>query len=194
MRTTQQKKEAILNVATELFSTQPYHKVAMDEIARRARVAKGTLYYHFKSKEALYASLLHQGLDSMLQRLKARFDKTDPVENLAFFVRELAHFFHEKRTFFLVLQQEESSLFSKKLKNCYEKICTLRDLLGSIIKEGIGKGYIREDVEPDVLIEIIMGMIKEPVLKGKTDPELHSDMVIKILAEGISKKTFSNEN
>ncbi|MBI5214055.1 MAG: helix-turn-helix transcriptional regulator, partial [Nitrospirae bacterium] len=41
------KKDSILGAATGLFSKRPYHMVAMDDIARKARVAKGTLYYHF---------------------------------------------------------------------------------------------------------------------------------------------------
>ena len=40
----------------------PYHEVRMDDIAERAQVAKGTLYLHFKDKEALYRALMLEGL------------------------------------------------------------------------------------------------------------------------------------
>ncbi|NOY65688.1 MAG: TetR/AcrR family transcriptional regulator [Nitrospirae bacterium] len=189
MKASEIKKQEILSVATELFSTLPYHKVAMDDIARKAGVAKGTLYYHFKSKEALYASLLHKGLDSMLSRLKESFIKKDPLENLLLFIKELATFFHEKREFFLVLHQEESSLYSIRLKNCYEKVCTIRELLASLLREGIQKGCIRDDINSDLLIEIIMGMIKEPILKNNAVPESHIDTVAKVLTTGIKKSS-----
>ncbi len=188
MKSSEIKKEEILAAATELFSTTPYHRVAMDDIAQRAGVAKGTLYYHFKSKEALYASLLHRGLDNMIRRLKEGFVREDPLENLLFFTRELSSYFHEKREFFLVLHQEETSLFSMKLKNCYEKICSVREILGSLIKEGIEKGCIRDDIDTEILIEIIMGMIKEPIIKNNATPEVHIDTLTKVLTSGIKKK------
>ena len=46
-------KESILSVANKLFSRFGFHKTSMDEIAKIARKAKGSLYYHFASKEDL---------------------------------------------------------------------------------------------------------------------------------------------
>ncbi len=48
------KKDAVLESALTLFSKVGYNNVSMDEIARHARVAKGTLYYHFKDKKKLF--------------------------------------------------------------------------------------------------------------------------------------------
>ncbi|MBN1186981.1 MAG: helix-turn-helix transcriptional regulator, partial [Bacteroidales bacterium] len=47
-------RESILNVATRLFGRFGFHKTSMDEIAKIARKAKGSLYYHFASKEDLF--------------------------------------------------------------------------------------------------------------------------------------------
>lgn len=182
------KRSVILEAAMELFSRRPYHKVQMDEIAKRAQVAKGTLYYHFKSKESLYASLLQSGLDAMINRLKREFSDDDPVKNLNLFIREMVYFFHENRSFFIVLQQEERNLFSKKLDNCYEKICTVRELLVNLLMKGIEQGAIHGEMDVDLLSDIIMGMIKAPVLKGKTDPSEHGEAIIRILNEGINLK------
>ncbi len=50
------RRARILKAATELFMTQGYRKTSVDEIARRAEVAKGTVYLHFENKSDL---LLH---------------------------------------------------------------------------------------------------------------------------------------
>ena len=47
-------KEKILKTALELFSQKGYSNVSMDDIKDAAGVAKGTLYYHFKSKDDLF--------------------------------------------------------------------------------------------------------------------------------------------
>lgn len=52
--TSKDKRRArILQAATELFMAQGYRKTSVDEIARRAEVAKGTVYLHFKNKSDL---------------------------------------------------------------------------------------------------------------------------------------------
>jgi len=180
------KRSMILRVATDLFSRYPYHKVAMDSIAKKANVAKGTLYYHFNSKEELYASLLHEGVDEMLQKLNAQPGNTTPEEKLKRILRELILFFHENRAFFVVLHQEEIRLLTKKLKNCYRKICTVKDLLVSTIKEGIEKGAFRTVSKPELLAEMILGMIKVPVTKGIYDKQHHSEIATEILLNGLN--------
>jgi len=51
-------KESILSVADKLFSRFGFHKTSMDEIAKIARKAKGSLYYHFASKEELFREVV----------------------------------------------------------------------------------------------------------------------------------------
>lgn len=188
MKAKELKKRAIMRVAMELFSKYPYHQVAMDDIARYAKVAKGTLYYHFKSKEALYASLLYDGVDKLLSCLREKFKEGDVVENIKLFVTELTKFFHEKRSFFLVLQKEESKVLDKKLSNCYKRFCTVKDILKSFIEDGQNKGLIRNDINSSIVTELIMGMIKNPITNTKIEPEEHAKAIVSLLEEGLLNK------
>lgn len=52
------KKEAILNVATELFSEFGYHAVGVDTVIAKSKVAKMTFYKYFPSKINLIESVL----------------------------------------------------------------------------------------------------------------------------------------
>lgn len=52
------KRETILNNATRLFSEKGYHNTALAEVARLTSVAEGTIFYHFKTKEELFAAIL----------------------------------------------------------------------------------------------------------------------------------------
>lgn len=52
------RREAILDAALEEFSSKGYAVARMEDIARRAKVAKGTLYIHFKDKEGLFNGLI----------------------------------------------------------------------------------------------------------------------------------------
>ncbi|HVK69755.1 MAG TPA: helix-turn-helix domain-containing protein [Polyangium sp.] len=59
--------ERILVVAQELLLGWGYKRVTIDDIARRARVGKGTIYLHWKSKEALFMELLRREVAAMLE-------------------------------------------------------------------------------------------------------------------------------
>jgi AcrR family transcriptional regulator len=51
-------RQRIQAVALELFAEQGYDKTSLREIAERLDVTKAALYYHFKSKEDIVASLV----------------------------------------------------------------------------------------------------------------------------------------
>lgn len=56
--TKDQTKEKILVVAARLFGKYGFKKTTVDEIAHTAHKAKGSVYYYFKSKEALFLAVV----------------------------------------------------------------------------------------------------------------------------------------
>jgi AcrR family transcriptional regulator len=58
-------KEKIIEVADKLFGKFGFYKTSMDEIAKIARKAKGSLYYHFASKEELFKEVLDKEIELM---------------------------------------------------------------------------------------------------------------------------------
>lgn len=63
-------RERIRSVAMELFSERGYEKTSLREIAERLGVTKAALYYHFRTKEDIVASLsedLRGGIDDIVQ-------------------------------------------------------------------------------------------------------------------------------
>src|SRR4029077_16266286 len=58
-------RQRIQSVALELFAKQGYDKTSLREIAERLDVTKAALYYHFKSKEDIVASLVEDYFGQM---------------------------------------------------------------------------------------------------------------------------------
>ena len=65
------RRQAILEAALTVFAEHGYEAARLDEVARRAGVAKGTLYLYFKDKEALFESLIRSAIDPIYERLQA---------------------------------------------------------------------------------------------------------------------------
>ncbi len=67
----------IVTVATNLFSRFGFHKTSMDEIAKIARKAKGSLYYHFASKEELFKEVVSKEIMNLKDQLDVIINNTD---------------------------------------------------------------------------------------------------------------------
>lgn len=64
------KREQIMAVALDEFGRNPYTRVSVGTIARRAGIAKGSIYQYFEDKQDLYMFLLHQAGEVKLEFLK----------------------------------------------------------------------------------------------------------------------------
>ncbi len=54
----EEREQRILDVAAELLERWGYRKTTIDDIAKQARVAKGTIYLHWKTREDLFIALI----------------------------------------------------------------------------------------------------------------------------------------
>jgi AcrR family transcriptional regulator len=64
------RREAILSAALEEFSIQGYAAARLDDVARRAGVAKGTIYLYFADKETLFQELARSMLSPLVGHLE----------------------------------------------------------------------------------------------------------------------------
>lgn len=77
-------RRAILDAAEEAFAASGFHGAHMQEIARRAGLAVGTIYNHFGQKEDVLLALLEQRIDEMAEVLRPeKGDPKDYAEKLA---------------------------------------------------------------------------------------------------------------
>jgi AcrR family transcriptional regulator len=90
------KREAILGAALDLFGRYGYRRTSIDDIARQAGVAKGTVYLYVENKEALFRTLSQSLLDRMLaEARRAAAAQTPIAERLTRILDAKFGFFHE---------------------------------------------------------------------------------------------------
>jgi AcrR family transcriptional regulator len=66
------RKSAIISAAGRLFEKTGYQEIHMTAIAREARLAKGTLFFYFKTKEELFLALAREEMERWHQRINER--------------------------------------------------------------------------------------------------------------------------
>ncbi len=80
-------KDIILHVAGKIFAKHGFSKTTIDGIARAAHKAKGSIYYHFKSKEELFQGVVEKEFQTLRSELiKAIDDGKNAKEKLTNYI------------------------------------------------------------------------------------------------------------
>jgi AcrR family transcriptional regulator len=72
------KRKQILDGARRIFFGHGFDAASMGEIAREAKVSKGTLYVYFDSKEALFSAIVDETKRETAERMMLELDPDDP--------------------------------------------------------------------------------------------------------------------
>jgi len=73
----QARADALVLAAEEALTQASYHDITILEIAKRAGLAKGTVYLYYPSKEALFLAVLTRKIDMCFDTLEARLKEDD---------------------------------------------------------------------------------------------------------------------
>src|SRR5690349_20372311 len=91
-----ERRQAIIEAAMEEFISRGFAATRLDDVARRAGVAKGTIYLHFKDKESMFEELVRTAIVPLVNRLapppQLSGSVRDAIEGFAeAFIREVAN-------------------------------------------------------------------------------------------------------
>lgn len=78
----QARRAAILSAALDEFSARGFAAARLDDVAKRAGVAKGTIYLHFRDKEALFQEIVRAEIGPFIGLLERAPDAQVPVRAL----------------------------------------------------------------------------------------------------------------
>jgi TetR/AcrR family transcriptional regulator, cholesterol catabolism regulator len=81
-RNKRDKRERLIRAARELFKTKGFQSTTTSEIAELADVAKGTLFFHAKSKEALLVMMFQEEVGDAINRAFAKVPDAPFIEQL----------------------------------------------------------------------------------------------------------------
>ncbi len=89
----EERRSAILKAAAHLFSVREYREVSIDDVARGAGLAKGTVYLYFKTKETLFLELCADAFRGWFNALETGFFRRKYRANRI----GIRHCFHAER-------------------------------------------------------------------------------------------------
>jgi AcrR family transcriptional regulator len=79
----EKRRTAILAAALEEFAARGFAATRLDDVARRARIAKGTIYLYFRDKESLFQELVRTMLSPLVGTIEAAPLRDVPIRSVA---------------------------------------------------------------------------------------------------------------
>ncbi|MFD0716553.1 TetR/AcrR family transcriptional regulator [Paenibacillus sp. GCM10027626] len=155
-------KDKIIQAAIEVFSENGYHRASMDEIALRAQVAKGTLYYNFPGKAQLFKTIVKQGFQRITEQINA--DLCAPIPLKDKITRTINHYldlFLESRHFSHIVFNELSNGIEQDVLDELKQIRSEHlQFLVAILEEGKSEENFLRDLDSHLAAASIFGTLQ----------------------------------
>lgn len=175
------RREALLAAARDVLVQDGYHAARIDDIARRAGVAKGTYYLYFKDKRAIFAELV----DGLVARIEAAIVRVDETADLGAQVR------HNIRATVAVLAEDRElarvvlaptagldAAFSATIAEMHDRVVAI---LSKALADGQALGVVGPG-DSDLLATFAIGALKEAVLRSKELDPARRELLVEQLA------------
>lgn len=168
-RSREATRRRLVDAGTELFALEGLHGVTSARIARRAGVATGTFYLHFRDKRALFQAIVFEALEELRRRQQEAAAATDgtPAEEVRARTEELLRFAEEQRDLVRVLFGREA-----------EAGGVGQDVLDAVVpgierrlRERVAAGEVSPELEPAVAAQALAAMTTRVVAWWVERPE-----------------------
>lgn len=155
-------EQAIKKAALKLFSEKGFYSTSTRELTEAAGVSKGTLYWHWKSKEEVAFSLVSDMLGDFLELIeRARDEKGPVIERMERLAAAVADLYYKETDYLRLLwkfRADRHYIFSpdytEKVTSYYVRI---RKGLESLVEQGMKSGEFRK-VDSKQMAFIILGI------------------------------------
>jgi AcrR family transcriptional regulator len=140
-----ERRDAILTAALEEFSARGFEATRLDDVASRAKIAKGTIYLYFRDKETLFQELIRAMLTPLIGTIEALGTVDVPLAVLAdrlvdVFVREV---YETRRRDVVRLMITEGRRFPKIAEFYYREVLShIMAAVRSIIRRAAARGEV----------------------------------------------------
>ena len=191
----QETANRILTQAMKIFLAKGYHGTSIEDITQAAKLTKGALYWHFKSKEDLLKRIIEEYekrfLDGMIQAVsEVKGDILDKIEKyfrynaaFAYYNRELCVSFDTLAAELVGAHHGIESEF-RRIYRKYQKFLSRLIVQGK--KEKIFKREMDEDLSALVIIAFHVGILLQwSMNKDEIDGEAYVNTFKKIMLSGM---------
>lgn len=170
-RDPEQKREAILDAALDLFAHRGFHGTAIPEIAERAKVSAGTIYRYFASKEALVNAVYQREKMSLAKALMPREFSAAPRRMLHEFFVAACRYADERPLSLAFLEHHHHKDYLDQESRDLEQRMFAPALL--FLQQAQEQMAVKK-CDPEILIALVWGMFNG-LVRGRVEKRFTLD-------------------
>lgn len=184
------KKQSIQEAVIRILSRDGLQSLTMERIARETGIAKGTVYLHYKGKQALLDSVKDAALTPLMERLAEILGGDDsPSRRLESFALRYLSYFDERRNLFRVLLYEREVTRVQSARYQADRYRQLVAQVADVVGEGIDAGtfrYVPRVKAATVFVESNVAVMNQRLLSNDRGPvEADAELVSSIFLNGV---------
>ena len=169
-------QKRIIHSAMKLFVQKGFFETTVEDIARRARVAKGTIYLYFKDKPSIYITIIERYLQQAIQSLneveKQKISHREKVSRIIKKGVEMGRRFKNPYPIFTIENINLAQKLIQGIKPLFLKYhAEIIRKIARIIRAGIKAGEFRR-VNPDAVALYIISIVRTGLLIRQLNPDL----------------------
>lgn len=184
----EKRKQELLKIAYRLIISKGYEETSIDEIIAEAQIAKGTFYYHFKSKEEMLEALINMMIAEQTERAKQILAAPLPIPQKTVAIITAFRPNPDEATINDALNSKDNIVMHEKINR--RVIDEAVPILSQVVEEGIEQGILKcDNISERVRMTLIISsdMFDHREFTS-ADIDVFIDAVEKIL--GAKKDTF----
>lgn len=151
--------DRIVEAATLLFEQKGYRGTTLDDIARKAGMAKPTVYQHVGSKAELLETIFGRVLDRMDENFAKLERVDDPLVQIATFVRSYVASVIELQPYYRIFFDESRELPARTRRRFRSWSQQMTDRMVRLLTRAQDDGVVRAEVDPRLVVYLVVGMI-----------------------------------
>lgn len=153
------KKECILVEAAKAFARFGFKKASVDEIAKKAGVAKGTVYLAAESKEDLFYQVLHREVRAWIAEVATNIDPRTPADQLLAITSQAGVEYLEARPLVKHLLFGQAHLWLPSWTDRLDALIGLGSQnVVQILRLGIQQGLFRAELDVETTAELLLDL------------------------------------
>lgn len=154
------KVDYIFKASLELIAKEGIAGLTMAKIAKKSKLAIGTLYIYFKNKEVLIHSLYSNLRDNSLNRFMEGVEESTPfkIAIKRIWLNYLNHRMRNYKESVFMEQYYRSPYVSESILAAAQ---SLKKPVLDTIQKGKDEGFVRKDVDNELLFLAMLGFIRE---------------------------------
>jgi AcrR family transcriptional regulator len=180
----------VLATSVEVFNERGFDGTSIEDLARRLQISKSAIYHHVESKDALLGLALDHALTGLEEVAETVRSVNGPAtDRLQMLLRDSVAVLVERLPYVTLLVRVRGN--SDVERQALARRRRLDRLAAELVKEAVGDGDLRPDIDPAVTARLLFGMVNsltEWLKPGRNSAAELADVVAAVAFDGLRAK------